>query len=105
LHQLTGHSLKELTRWLHKLVQLGLMQSRDKFYSITEQGLVRANQLIRAHRLWETFLVDQLGLQSDQIHEDADHIEHHLSEEDLLRLDEQLGYPDTDPHGSPIPKA
>ena len=49
--------------------------------------------------------MEELGLNEDQIHNDAEDIEHHLSEEDLHRLDEQLGYPEIDPHGSPIPKA
>jgi Fe2+ transport system protein FeoA len=48
--------------------------------------------------------VDQVGLNSEQIHEDAEHLEHHLSEDILDEVDRELGYPTTDPHGSPIPR-
>ncbi|MBK8450137.1 MAG: hypothetical protein IPL42_09025 [Saprospiraceae bacterium] len=90
---------------MQRLVKLNLFVKTNDTFLITETGIYRANQLIRAHRLWETFLVEELGLNEDQIHNDAEDIEHHLSEEDLHRLDEQLGYPEIDPHGSPIPKA
>ena len=89
---------------MKKLERLGLMRSFKNGFQLTDQGRIRANQIVRAHRLWETFLVEELGLNADQIHDDAEFIEHHLSEDDLNRLDEQLGYPETDPHGSPIPK-
>lgn len=104
LIQLTGHPRAIFSKWLIKLVRLGLMSKKDQSYTLTEQGMFRANQLIRAHRLWETFLVEEIGLNADQIHEDAERIEHYLSEDDLHKLDERLGYPETDPHGSPIPK-
>ncbi len=100
----TGHSSRVLSRWLKKLVQLGLFSHSNGLFQLTYEGMSKATHLIRAHRLWETYLVEELGLSSDQIHEDAEHIEHYLSDEDMTKLDERLGYPDTDPHGSPIPK-
>ncbi len=105
LSHITGYSSRILKQWMNRLQQIGLYQKEAENYTLTHDGLIRANQLIRAHRLWETFLVEELGLQTDQIHEEADQIEHYLTEEDLRKLDEELGYPDTDPHGSPIPKA
>ncbi|MBK6546875.1 MAG: metal ABC transporter permease [Saprospiraceae bacterium] len=105
LAELTGNSKHSLSKWMQRLVKLNLFVKTNDTFLITETGIYRANQLIRAHRLWETFLVEELGLNEDQIHNDAEDIEHHLSEEDLHRLDEQLGYPEIDPHGSPIPKA
>jgi ABC-type Mn2+/Zn2+ transport system permease subunit/Mn-dependent DtxR family transcriptional regulator len=70
---------------------------------LSPSGKEQANRLIRAHRLWETFLVDKIGLSAEQIHEDAERYEHLLSEELLDELDAQLGFPRKDPHGSPIP--
>ncbi|MBK9108377.1 MAG: metal ABC transporter permease [Saprospiraceae bacterium] len=104
LSQITGHSSRNLKTWFKKLVRLGLYTEMDDHFILTDLGRTRAIQLVRAHRLWETFLVEELGLATDQIHEDAEHAEHYLSDEDLHKLDEQLGYPETDPHGSPIPK-
>jgi ABC-type Mn2+/Zn2+ transport system permease subunit/Mn-dependent DtxR family transcriptional regulator len=103
LVELTGKNTRVLSKWLKKLVQLGLFTEVAGMYQLTDMGITKANQMIRAHRLWETYLVEEL--KSDQIHEDAEQIEHYLSEEDMSRLDERLGFPETDPHGSPIPKA
>ena len=58
---------------------------------------------MRAHRLWETYLANEVGLNAEQIHEDAEKYEHLLTDEILDEVDRALGYPTTDPHGSPIP--
>ncbi|MBP8725817.1 MAG: hypothetical protein KBH75_07395, partial [Saprospiraceae bacterium] len=102
---LSGTSLGALKQCFDRLLRLGLYEQRGQLFHLTSLGHTRALQLVRAHRLWETFLVEELGLSADQIHEDAERIEHYLSEEDLYKLDEQLGFPEKDPHGSPIPKA
>ena len=60
--------------------------------------------MIRAHRLWETYMVNKMGMDSDQIHEEAERIEHHMSDEFLNEVAERLNHPEMDPHGSPIPK-
>lgn len=70
---------------------------------LTEQGKARAAALVRAHRLWETYLAKRTGLKPEQIHDDAEHLEHLLPEEMLDTIDESLGFPAVDPHGSPIP--
>lgn len=70
---------------------------------LTKEGIQKAEQMVRAHRLWETYQVQQMGLNSDQVHEAADKIEHFLSEELLDEIDRELGYPRKDPHDSPIP--
>ena len=72
-------------------------------HSLTTKGKELGQDLVRAHRLWETFLVDKVGLKGDEIHEDAEKYEHLLDSEILDQLDAKLGYPDKDPHGSPIP--
>ncbi|MEM8523239.1 MAG: iron chelate uptake ABC transporter family permease subunit [Bacteroidota bacterium] len=71
--------------------------------NLTPSGRKIAEKMIRAHRLWETYLVEKMGLSEHQIHEDAEKYEHLLSEELLDEVDYHLGYPTTDPHGSPIP--
>lgn len=70
---------------------------------LSEKGEKTARRLVRAHRLWETYLSQEVGLKEDQIHADAERLEHLLSEELLDAVDAQLGYPERDPHGSPIP--
>ena len=70
---------------------------------LTSDGVAKAEQLVRAHRLWETYQVNKMGLDSNQIHNEADQIEHFLSEELLDEIDKELGFPTKDPHDSPIP--
>ncbi len=70
---------------------------------LTEQGQLKALQIIRKHRLWETFLVEKLDFNWDEVHEVAEQLEHIKSEMLVDRLDALLDYPDYDPHGDPIP--
>ncbi|MDF1697866.1 MAG: iron chelate uptake ABC transporter family permease subunit [Saprospiraceae bacterium] len=72
--------------------------------SLTAKGKVQAEALVRAHRLWETYQVNTMGLSEGEIHDEADRLEHHLTDELLDEVDAKLGYPELDPHGSPIPK-
>ena len=59
--------------------------------------------VIRKHRLWEVFLVEKLNFSWDEIHEVAEQLEHIESDKLIEELDKFLQYPDTDPHGDPIP--
>ncbi len=90
--------LKQLLRQLQvsNLIRLGPLE-------LSQTGSQKAQALVRAHRLWETYLVDQIGLTEDQIHDEAEHQEHHSPDELLDEIDASLGYPLKDPHGSPIP--
>ncbi len=72
---------------------------------LTAAGEHAARRLDRAHRLWEAFLVDQVGVARDHVHPTAETIEHLLSEQLVERLDDLLGHPVTDPHGAPIPRS
>jgi ABC-type Mn2+/Zn2+ transport system permease subunit/Mn-dependent DtxR family transcriptional regulator len=72
---------------------------------LTARGLAQAERLERAHRLWETFLVEKVGLASDHVHPTAEDVEHLLSEQLVERVDDALGHPVTDPHGAPIPRS
>jgi len=81
--------------------------SYKKYYgvSLTTKGKAEALTVIRKHRLWETFLVKQLGFAWDEVHEVAEQLEHIQSKRLIEKLDEFLDYPKTDPHGDPIPDA
>ncbi|MEL7159660.1 MAG: iron dependent repressor, metal binding and dimerization domain protein, partial [Bacteroidota bacterium] len=70
---------------------------------LTDSGKLLALRLVRAHRLWETFLNQEMGLTPDQIHEEAERLEHLLTPAQVDLVDAELGYPETDPHGSLIP--
>jgi DtxR family Mn-dependent transcriptional regulator len=70
---------------------------------LTELGRRTALETVRHHRLLERFLADTLGLPLDEVHAQAERLEHALSEELEARIDEALGFPTHDPHGDPIP--
>ena len=71
--------------------------------TLTEQGKKKAIDIVRKHRLWEFFLVNQLGFTWDEIHEVAEQLEHIQSDLLIERLDAYLRFPQSDPHGDPIP--
>src|ERR671913_70190 len=73
--------------------------------SLTRRGLAEALRLVRRHRLIETFLLEHLGYSWQDVHEEAESLEHAVSDEFTERLAELLGHPARDPHGDPIPAA
>jgi len=70
---------------------------------LNEEGEKIATLLVRKHRLWEVFLVDKLKFSWSEVHPIAEQLEHIKSNELINRLDDFLDYPQTDPHGDPIP--
>lgn len=76
-----------------------------KGVNLTKEGNRTATQLIRKHRLWETFLAEKLRFSWEKVHEIAEQLEHIKSTELVERLDDFLGNPKFDPHGDPIPNA
>lgn len=70
---------------------------------LTAQGKKSALMVIRRHRILETFLHQTLGFGWDEVHEEAEILEHHLSERLTRAIEEFLGFPKLDPHGEPIP--
>jgi DtxR family transcriptional regulator, Mn-dependent transcriptional regulator len=70
---------------------------------LTEKGKKEAGLIIRKHRLTEMFLVEKMKLGWEDVHDIAEQIEHIQSSVFFEKMDEQLGYPKVDPHGSPIP--
>lgn len=70
---------------------------------LTECGRREALRILRRHRVIETFLVETVGLEGQQVHEEAENLEHAMSDDLVERLAVLLGQPDHDPHGAPIP--
>jgi DtxR family Mn-dependent transcriptional regulator len=73
--------------------------------ALTPAGEKLAASVVRRHRLIELFLVRVLGFGWDEVHDEAEHLEHVVSERLIERIDEMLGRPEVDPHGDPIPDA
>jgi len=89
-----------------KLSALGLAEHEPyRGVSLTPAGERVALEVIRHHRLLELYLAETLGVDVKDVHEEADRLEHALSEELEARIDRALGYPTHDPHGDPIPDA
>ncbi len=88
------------------LAEAGLASYRPyEGVSLTEAGRTLALRMLRRHRLIELFLVQTLGLTWDQVHEEAENMEHAVSDFLIDRIDDFLGNPACDPHGDPIPTA
>jgi DtxR family transcriptional regulator, Mn-dependent transcriptional regulator len=92
------------TAMLKKLATLGLVvHERYHGATLTPTGERMALEVVRHHRLLELYLMEALGLSWDQVHEEAERLEHHLSDELEARIDRALGFPTRDPHGDPLP--
>lgn len=99
-------SAASVTDMLKRLSEKKLINyAKYKGVTLTESGHKSATQLIRKHRLWETFLVKKLQFSWDKVHEIAEQLEHIKSPELVERLDDFLENPKFDPHGDPIPNA
>ena len=93
-----------VTDMLKKLAEKGFIDyEKYRGVKLTQEGRVLSMELIRKHRLWETFLHDILKFEWDEVHEVAEQLEHIHSVKLTDRLDEFLGFPKFDPHGDPIP--
>jgi DtxR family Mn-dependent transcriptional regulator len=92
------------TAMVKKLATLGLaVHAPYRGVELTPAGERVALEVIRHHRLLEQYLAQALGLPLDEVHIEADRLEHALSEELEARIDRSLGFPTHDPHGDPIP--
>jgi DtxR family Mn-dependent transcriptional regulator len=90
---------------LKKLARDGLIEYEPYGrIGLSDAGRDIAVAVVRRHRLIETYLVQRLGLAWDEVHEEADLLEHAVSDRVLDRIDEVLGRPDRDPHGDAIPR-
>ncbi|AFZ71357.1 metal-dependent transcriptional regulator [Natronobacterium gregoryi] len=101
-----GVTAPSVTSMLDNLNEEGLVDYTPyEGVELTEEGELVVRRLIRNHRLLETFLTDHLGYDWTEVHEEADRLEHHVSDELARRLSAFLGDPATDSHGDPIPNA
>jgi DtxR family Mn-dependent transcriptional regulator len=95
-----------VTNMFPRLQEMGLVEyERYRGASLTERGREEALRLLRRHRLIETFLLEHLGYAWQDVHEEAERLEHAVSDGFTERLAEFLGHPGYDPHGDPIPAA
>ncbi len=91
---------------VRRLTAQGLLEhARYGAITLTDEGRIHAVRMVRRHRIIETYLVHQLGYTWDEVHEEADVLEHAVSDRMIERMDSHLGHPHRDPHGDPIPSA
>src|SRR5256714_8448369 len=94
------------TSMIKALADSGLVSYEPRFGAkLTKGGEQLALHVLRRHRLMELFLVKVLGLDWSEVHDEAEELEHAISEKVLERIDKLLGHPSVDPHGDPIPSA
>ena len=99
-----GVSNPSVTLMVRKMADLGLVDHQPYApIRLTEDGRRLALAMVRRHRLIETWLVRDLGYSWDEVHDEAERLEHSVSELFVERLAEKLGHPEVDPHGDPIP--
>lgn len=95
-----------VTGMIKKLADLHLLEHKPYYgVKLTEAGTRVAVEVLRHHRLLELYLSEVLGYSWDEIHDEAEKLEHHISEKFEARIAEKLGHPTHDPHGDPIPNA
>jgi len=101
-----GVSPASASAMVKKLAALGLAKHQPYHgIELTAAGEKVALEVIRHHRLLELYLAETLGVDVDKVHNEAERLEHALSEELEERIDRALGFPTHDPHGDPIPDA
>ena len=101
-----GVSPASASAMVKKLAALGLADHKPYGgVALTAAGERVALEIIRHHRLLELYLAETLGVHVDDVHDEADRLEHVISEELEARIDKALGFPTHDPHGDPIPDA
>lgn len=99
-----GFSNPSVTNMMKKLDELKLVVHNPyRGARLTPAGRAIALEVIRHHRLLELYLAEALGYDLDDVHAEAERLEHHVSEELEFRMERALGFPRFDPHGDPIP--
>jgi DtxR family Mn-dependent transcriptional regulator len=111
-HKITTQAIAErldvaapsVTGMLKRLDDINLIEhERYRSITLTDAGRKVALEVVRHHRLLELYLAEALGYSWDEVHDEADRLEHLISEEFERRIDAALGHPTFDPHGDPIP--
>jgi DtxR family Mn-dependent transcriptional regulator len=99
-----GVASPSVTNMIKRLSELGLVQhERYRGVELSDTGERIALEVVRHHRLLERYLVEALGYGWDEVHDEAERLEHHISEALEARMAAALGDPTVDPHGDPIP--
>jgi DtxR family Mn-dependent transcriptional regulator len=99
-----GVSGPSVTNMVKRLDEMRLLRhTRYQGVELTPAGERIALEVVRHHRLLELYLAETLGYPWDQVHDEAEKLEHHVSDELEARMDSYLGFPTRDPHGDPIP--
>ncbi|WP_309106491.1 metal-dependent transcriptional regulator [Arthrobacter sp.] len=106
LAQRLGVANSSVSEMVRKLKEQGLVDHKPySAITLTENGISLALSMVRRHRLIETYLVQELGYSWDEVHDEAEHLEHAVSDTFIERMAAKLGNPLRDPHGDPIPSA
>jgi DtxR family Mn-dependent transcriptional regulator len=100
---ISSGSVSEMLKRMAGVSQPLIVYQQHHGATLTRQGRLKALAVIRRHRLLETFLYRVLKLDWDAIHQEAETLEHHLSERVIRAMDALLNHPERDPHGEPIP--
>lgn len=100
-----GVSAPSVSAMLKRLADGDLVDRGPRTVALTGHGRRHALRVVRRHRLLETFLAETLDVPWDEVHDEAEVLEHALSERLEERIDAHLGHPARDPHGDPIPSA
>lgn len=97
-------SLAAVSKMLRLLAERGWVEHKPYYGAkLTKAGEEVALEIVRHHRLIERWLMEHLGFEEHEVHEQAERLEHHISEEFEDRIAEMMGHPETCPHGKPIP--
>ena len=100
-----GVAPSSVTEMVKKLAAAGLVHHEPyRAVTLTSDGLARAIAMTRRHRLIETWLVREFDYTWDEVHDEAEVLEHALSDRMLAKVDARLGHPEVDPHGDLIPR-
>jgi DtxR family Mn-dependent transcriptional regulator len=105
LSRALGVADSTVTAMVQKLSKLHLLRRDKRLVALTVKGETLARQLIRRHRLIESYLHEFLGYNWEDVHAEAERLEHAVSPRFVEAISEQLGHPVFDPHGNPIPDA
>ena len=98
-----GYPPGKLVTALRRCKSRGELSVDSEKLSLTARGREKIAGIIRGHRLWESYMIHEMGTAADHVHDAADHIEHHLQPALVKELEDLLGNPNLDPHGSEIP--
>lgn len=103
IRRLARLEANEIATEVESLVQNGLATCEGDEVLLTPHGWSEACRIVRNHRLWELYLTDAARWETDHVHDDAEEVEHQLSEATIRRLEKRLNYAQLDPHGKKIP--